>query len=180
MSAPLIETVRLRLRAHRPADLDVCAALWSDPIVTRYISGRPFSREEVWARLLRYAGHWLWMGYGFWIIEEKSTGAFAGELGFAECERDLHPRLDAPEAGWALSPRFHGRGYAEEALRAILAWEAAPARAACLIHAANLPSIRLAQKCGFTESARAEYRDQPTIIFHREVSRAEPLRRTPA
>ncbi len=171
MPAPLIETARLLLRAHRPADLDDCAALWADSVVTRYTSGRPFSREEVWARLLRYAGHWLWMGYGFWAIEEKSTAAFVGELGFAEFERDLDPHLDAPEAGWVLSPRFHGRGYAEEALRAILAWYSAPVRTTCLIHPGNLASIRLAQKCGFTESARTVYQNQPTIVFHRDAAR---------
>ena len=48
--------------------------MWADPAVTRFIGGRVFNREEVWARLLRYAGHWQWMGYGFWAIEEKESG----------------------------------------------------------------------------------------------------------
>src|SRR5689334_15432931 len=43
---PVIETARLRLRGHRKSDFAACAALWADPVVTRYISGRPFTGEE--------------------------------------------------------------------------------------------------------------------------------------
>ena len=52
--APAIETPRLRLRAHRPDDLEASFAMWGDPAVTRFIGGRPFTREEVWGRFLRY------------------------------------------------------------------------------------------------------------------------------
>src|SRR4029077_6257721 len=63
---PVIETERLKMRGHRLADLNDCAAMWADPIVTRHIGGRPFSEEETWARFLRYAGHWSLMGFGYW------------------------------------------------------------------------------------------------------------------
>jgi RimJ/RimL family protein N-acetyltransferase len=171
MSAPVIETARLLLRPHRAGDLVDSAAMWADPVVTRFISGRPFSREEVWARLLRYAGHWLWLEFGFWAVEEKATGAFIGELGFAEFEREMEPRLGAPEAGWVLAPRFHGQGYAEEALAAALAW--ADTRfpvTACLIQPENVASIRLGEKCGYVESARTVYKGSPTLVLHRSAS----------
>src|SRR6476659_5070994 len=114
---PVIETARLRLRGHRSSDFEACAALWADPIVTHYISGRPFTREEVWARILRYAGHWAWMGYGFWAIDERATGRFIGEAGFADFRREMAPSLEGiPEAGWVLSPALHGKGYATEAV----------------------------------------------------------------
>jgi len=73
--------------------------------------------------LLRYAGHWALLGYGYWVAEEKSTGAFVGELGFADYKRDLQPALpEVPEAGWVLMPWAHGKGYATEAVRAIALW----------------------------------------------------------
>ena len=169
--APTIETGRLRLRAHRIEDFADCAAMWADPNVVRYIGGKPFSREEVWARVLRYVGHWQWMGFGFWALEEKHTGAFAGELGFAEFHREIEPSiLGIPEVGWVLPSRVHGLGYATEAVRAAVAWadrRFASARTVCLIHPENARSIRVAEKCGYKEFQHTSYKGQPTIIFER-------------
>jgi RimJ/RimL family protein N-acetyltransferase len=170
---PVLETPRLRLRGHRLDDFERSFALWGDPQVVRYISGRPATREEVWARLLRYAGHWLWMKYGFWLVEEKATGAFVGEVGYAEQMREITPSLiGMPEMGWVLLPVFQGRGYAFEAVRAGQEWFANnfPAkRTCCIIDAANSPSIRLADKCGFREWQRTTYHSDnhkdPIIVF---------------
>jgi RimJ/RimL family protein N-acetyltransferase len=170
----VIETPRLLLRRHTAADLPASAALWSDPQVTRYITTRPFTREETWARVLRYIGHWEALGYGFWAVEDKATGAFAGELGFADFKREIDPPITEPEAGWAFLPRFHGRGYATEAVQAALSWGdahlAAP-QTVCLIHPENAPSFRVAERCGFRESRRAMYKEQPTVVLTRNRER---------
>ena len=168
---PVIETERLRLRAHRPDDFAACAAMWALPDVVRYIGGKPFSVEEVWSRVLRYAGHWQWMGFGFWALEEKATGAFAGDLGFAEFKREIEPSIQGiPEIGWVLAPHAQGKGYATEAVRAVVAWgdqHFDRARTVCLIHPENLPSLRVAEKCGYKEFQRTTYKGQPTIILER-------------
>ena len=120
---PVIHTERLILRAHTPNDFLTSAALWADSHVTRFIGGRPLSEEEVWARLLRYARHWSWMGFGYWVIEEKLTGAFVGEMGFADWKRDIEPSLQGvPELGWVLAADFHGKGFATEVVRAALSY----------------------------------------------------------
>ncbi len=166
--APVIETERLILRGHTKADLDVCAAMWGDEEVTRYIGGRPFARDEVWARLLRYVGHWQEMGYGFWALTEKASGQFIGELGFADFKRQLEPSFgDTPEMGWVLSPAGHGKGYASEAVAAALAWADAQfdeRRTVCMIAPENGPSLRVAQKAGFREFARADYHGQTVLL----------------
>jgi len=142
--------------------------MWADPAVTRFISGRAFNREEVWARLLRYAGHWQWMEYGFWAMEDKATGCFAGELGLAEFEREMEPRLDTPEAGWVVAKQFHGRGYASEALVAVLAWaDARMPATTCLIHPENQASLRLAAKYGYRRTLQTVYKGQETMILRR-------------
>lgn len=169
-TAPVIETERLILRGHTKADLDVCAAMWGDGDVTRYIGGRPFSRDEVWARLLRYVGHWQEMGYGFWALTEKASGQFVGELGFADFKRALDPSFgDTPEMGWALSPAAHGKGYVSEAITAALAWadgQFGEGRTVCMIHPENGPSLRVAHKAGFREFARSDYHG-PTVLLER-------------
>jgi RimJ/RimL family protein N-acetyltransferase len=168
---PIIETERLKLRGHRMEDFRDCAEMWAHPDVVRYIGGRPFSGEEVWARLLRYVGHWQWMEFGFWAIEEKATGGFAGEVGFAEFKREMEPPiLGVPEIGWVLPPRAHGQGYATEAVRAVVAWgdeRFGSKRTVCLIHPENLRSVRVAEKCGYKEFQRTTYKGQETILFER-------------
>jgi RimJ/RimL family protein N-acetyltransferase len=169
--APTLETERLRLRPHRVEDLADCAAMWGDAAVTRYIGGKPFTREEVWARLLRYVGHWALLGYGFWAIEEKATGAFVGEVGFADFKREIEPAIgDRPEAGWVLDSRMHSKGYATEALRTALAWADGrfeSGRTVCIIHPENAASLRVADKCGYREFCRTTYKGQPAVLFGR-------------
>jgi RimJ/RimL family protein N-acetyltransferase len=176
VSIPTFETERLTLRGHRAQDLDDALALWSDPRVTRYIGGRPFGREEVWARLLRYVGHWTIAGYGFWQIRERATGRFVGEAGLADFQRELAISLaGAPEAGWVLAPWSHGRGYATEAMTAVLAWADAAAhlgRTVCLIDPDNVASLRVAAKCGYRELARTEYKGSATLVLERRAGPA--------
>src|SRR5262245_53322922 len=155
--APRIETERLVLRAHTADDLPTCAAMWSNEDVIRYIGGRPFTREEVWARLLRYAGMWAMLGHGFWALEEKSSGRLAGEVGIMEARRDIKPSFEGtPEVGWALMPAYQGKGYAAEAVQAALRWGDAQLNTpkfVCIISEENAPSIRLAEKFGFSQTA---------------------------
>ena len=145
--------------------------MWADPAVTRYIGGKPLTEEEAWTKFLRYAGHWLLLGFGYWAVEERATGCFIGELGFADYKRDIQPTIQGtPEAGWIFSPAVHGKGYAREALREVLAWgdgHFAGGRTVCLIHPENAASIRLAEKCGYKEVRRTIYKDRATIMFSR-------------
>ncbi len=171
MTPPRVDTPRLVLRGHRPEDLAPCAAMWGDPQVTRHIGGRPSSEEEVWSRILRYAGHWALFGFGFWAIEDRASGRFVGDVGLADFKREGLPSFDgAPEVGWALAPWAHGRGLATEAVTAALAWHEARTghlRTVCMIDPGNAPSIRVAEKAGFRPWRPAVYKGQPTLLFER-------------
>ena len=171
MKAPTLETERLVLRAHGVEDFSASAELWSDPVVTRYISGVPSTPEESWNRLLRYVGHWLLLGFGYWVVEEKTTGNFLGEVGFAEYKRAIEPPLGTiPEAGWVFASSAHGKGFAIEAVQAIHVWGASnfkTSKSACLIHPENEPSLRLAAKLGYRELVQGIYKGEPTMIFFR-------------
>ncbi|MFB9990902.1 GNAT family N-acetyltransferase [Deinococcus oregonensis] len=156
ISAPTLYTERLMLRGHQEADLEACVTLWSDPVVTRYTTGQPLARQDVWTRLLRHPGHWMLFGFGYWLVFERSTGRFVGEVGLARFKRDSlrnHPELDAlPEAGWVLMPWAHGQGFAREVVEAVLNWRdlnLSHGATFCLIDPANLPSLKLAAKVGF-------------------------------
>jgi RimJ/RimL family protein N-acetyltransferase len=173
-NAPTLETPRLRLRAHRLDDFIDCAAMWADAAVVKHIGGKPFTEEESWARLLRYAGHWSLLGFGYWVIEEKTSSRFVGEAGFADYKRALDPPLTGiPEIGWALTSQAHGRGFATEAVSTAVAWSDAHfplPETACIISPENLQSIRVAEKCGYRESHLASYKGKTTKVFTRRVT----------
>lgn len=166
----MLLTERLTLRPHALADLPDSVALWGDPEVTRYISGRPFTPEEVWGRLLRHAGHWALLGYGYWVVRERLSGAFVGEVGLGNFHRDLTPPLDAPEAGWVLSPVQHGHGYATEAVRAVIGWakeQLGSDRLVCIIDPEHAASLRVAERCGFRVRGTATYQGSEILTLER-------------
>jgi RimJ/RimL family protein N-acetyltransferase len=166
-----IDTERLTMRRPRLEDFEEALAMWADPQVVRYISGKPSTREEMWSRLLRYVGHWHLLGFGFWVVREKSTGRFVGEVGLADFHRDLEPPFgDFKEAGWVLAPSAHGKGYATEAVRAALGWAEGrfgPERVVCLIAPENEASLKVAHKCGFREFSRGTYKGEPSLLLER-------------
>ncbi len=172
---PVLETARLKLRGHRLDDFTHSAEMWADPGVTQFVGGKPLTEEESWTKFLRYAGHWQLLGFGYWAVEEKATGNFIGEIGFADYKRDLQPSLQGvPEIGWVLASPAHGKGYATEGVRAAVAWGDAhfpSPRTACIIARENLASIRVAVKCGYRDPQPATYKGNPTILYGREYVR---------
>lgn len=169
--APIIETSRLILRGHTLEDFPAYAAMWADPVVTRFIGGSPLAEEDAWGKFLRVAGHWALLGHGFWAIEEKASGKRIGEAGTLSMRRETVPAFhDSPEIGWGLLPEVHGKGYATEAVQAIIAWAEnhfGKVRMVCIIDPANAASLRVAARCGFEECARTTYKGDPTIILER-------------
>ena len=174
--APVIETERLRLRGHRLTDFAANLELWNDPLVYRHITGKPAKASEVWARLMRYSGHWALLGYGYWAIEDKASGRFVGEAGFADYKREIEPPMTGmPEIGWVLSPSVHGKGYGGEAVAAAVAWGDAhfgDRATACICAPENEPSLRIAAKFGYREKLRTTYLGDPTIMFVREPAKS--------
>jgi len=175
MPIPVIETERLILRAHRLDDFPDLAAMWGDPAIARFISGKPSTREECWARLLRYSGHWELLGFGFWAVQLKDGARLIGDVGFANWEKDISPSLDGlPEGGWVFSTQAHGRGIATEAVNAALKWldeQFGVKTTACIIGPENTASIRVAQKAGYLEYCRSELRGSHVIQFRRKGAR---------
>ena len=171
-TVPVLTTERLVIRPHGEADFDDSFALWADTDVVRFIGGQPSVRSDAWGRVLKYAGLWQLLGYGYWALTDRQTGRFLGEAGLADFKRDMEPPLPAcPEAGWALCPHAQGRGLATEAMQAVLRWADETLdfdRSCCLIDADNAPSIRVAEKLGYSRSHQARMTSGAApIVFER-------------
>lgn len=167
-----IETDRLVLRRYEASHFPDVAELTSLPETFRYSERGPMSSDEAWSRLLRHIGHWTAMGFGFFAIEEKLSGRFIGEAGLNDFRRGLGSGFDGvPEIGWTMTPSAQGRGYATEAAQAALMWMEQRFEAACvvcLIHTSNAPSLRVAEKLGFTSQGRCVYKGYPAFQLERQ------------
>jgi RimJ/RimL family protein N-acetyltransferase len=145
--------------------------MWSDPRVYEHISRAPSARQQSWSRVLTAIGHWAVLPFGPLVVEEKATGAFAGEVGLFNFKREISPSIDAyPEAGWVLAPPMHGRGYATEAVAALLRWADATLdapRIVAIIAEGNAASLRVARKAGFAEWERTTFSDSNVILLER-------------
>jgi len=123
-----------------------------------------------------------------WLLRamvRRETNELVGRIGFHGSPGDNS--LGAPDAlelGYAVEPVFQRQGFAEEAIRGMLAWAARRSvdHFVVSIGENNRPSLALAAKLGFTEAARViDDEDGPEIVFERRgpggtVRRSEPGR----
>lgn len=155
---PLV-TPRLRLRRSRPEDAETISAYRSDPEVHRYQGWERTDPEGVRGEIEEMAsrdpgapGGWMQLS-----VEDRETGQLLGDVG-------LSPADDEPgviKIGYTMSPSFQGRGYATEAVAALIAY-AFDTLGADVVRAyasaENLPSIRVAEKVGMQLIERFERR----------------------
>lgn len=167
----MIAAERLQLRPYSTSDFDDMHALMLRPETHKYGQREPLTEEETWSRLLRHIGHWHEFGFGFMAVEERDSGRFVGEAGFSHFRRGVGVDCGgAPEATWTIAPEYQGRGYASEAAAAVQWWAEERlgfTRTLCMIQTENLPSLRIAQKLGYREVSRLDYRGQQVIFFER-------------
>jgi RimJ/RimL family protein N-acetyltransferase len=146
----LIATPRLVLRRFRGSDAETLAAYRSEPAVARYQSWTaPVTIEAARAIVASLAagepGRPGWFQYALERTEDK---AHIGDVGV-----DLHNSRMRAEIGFTLAGAYQGRGYAGEAVRAVLdhlfrVQGLHKVTAEC--DARNTASARLLQRVGFT------------------------------
>jgi RimJ/RimL family protein N-acetyltransferase len=148
-NGPTIETERLRLRQWRGADVAPNTAMLADPGTARYITvdGKPVTEELVgWRNAAVMSGHWALHGAGMFVVEEKSSGKFAGRVG-----PWFPPAWPGFEVGWGIAKEFRGKGYALEAVRAAIDWAFATFELDRIIHCIdreNAASQAVARRLG--------------------------------
>jgi RimJ/RimL family protein N-acetyltransferase len=170
MIAPTITTDRLILRAMTPADFEPYAAMWHDPRVTNFIGGAPRARDESWRRFCQSVGLWGLFGYGYWLFTLRDCGSMIGVGGLAQFERGMPQLAGFPEAGWAFAADHWGQGHASEAVGAVTQWAdsaLSDPEIRCIIAPDNAPSIRVAEKNGFTQIDETENELGVSCVFSR-------------
>ncbi len=153
MLPPTLITERLSIVPLTMRHWEAYAAMWADPEMTRFIGGGPRSRSESWIKFCASAGLWDLLGYGYWAFIDRVDNALLGVGGLSRWERGIAGLDDYIEAGWGFAPRCWGKGYATEAMAAVLDWadRALPdPEIRCIIDIENTASMRVGAKLGFT------------------------------
>jgi RimJ/RimL family protein N-acetyltransferase len=155
---PLV-TDRLVLRRSRLEDAETISGYRSDPDVHRYQGWERTDPDGVRAEIREMSGRSPGSPGG-WVqlsVEERDSNTLVGDVG-------LSPAEDEPgviKVGYTVAPAFQGRGYASEAIGALVAYafgtlDADVVRA--YASAENVPSLRVAEKVGMSLIERIEHR----------------------
>lgn len=145
----VLDTQRLRLRPVRESDADDLFAIFSDPMVTRYLSHPAWTHignaHELIARTTAAlaAGTYLYLG-----VERKSDGKLIGECSLF----NLMGQCRRAELGYTLAQEAWGNGYIGEALLAVLEFGFARLnlnRVEADIDPRNVASARTLERLGF-------------------------------
>ncbi len=113
------QTERLILRPWRDDDAPDFARMNADPQVMRYFPA-PLGREQSDAMMRSLRERMAVNGFGLWAVEECNSGDFVGMVGLNR-PGTVMPFGEVVEISWRLAREYHGRGYAYEAARRVLA-----------------------------------------------------------
>ena len=154
-----IQTERLLLRRSRLDDAATIAAYRSNPEVSRYQGWDRTDLEGVREAIAemsdRAPGEQDWVQF---TVEERDGGALVGDVGISPVEGEP----GVIKVGYTMAPSAQGKGYATEAVQALVDYafdtlDADVVRA--YASAENIPSHRVAEKAGLRLVERFEGRD---------------------
>lgn len=153
LAEPIL-TKRLALRAPSFSDVPAIARMAGDPDVARMLSVVPLPFTEAHASAFVgdvLASNAAGGGLGVVIARNRQPDQAIGMISFAG-------EGDSAEIGWWLGKAHWGKGYATEAVAAMIKVAFANPRLQCLMAGAfedNVASLRLHEKFGFKPTGRS-------------------------
>jgi RimJ/RimL family protein N-acetyltransferase len=161
MTAPVLVTPRLVLRQIGEDDLDPHMALLNTPAVMQHLGGvQP--REVIAAKHAAARAGFAREGFGFMLMIEQASGEIVGHCGLRRVAHPLAPNPADHEIGWIVREDRWRRGYAHEAMRAVVDWGFAAIGAPQLVALtceANIGSWRLMEKLGMERRRDLDFHD---------------------
>jgi RimJ/RimL family protein N-acetyltransferase len=154
----------LRLREFGLDDLDELAALVADEEQMRFYP-RPRTRDEASAWIRRNVALYKEYGFGFWLIESRSTSEF---LGYCGIRPFVHEGAPPTEIGWHTKKTSWNQGIGAEAAAAVrdaAFGRFAQTRLVAIIYPDHLASRRVAEKIGMREGAAIALDGDPDVTY---------------
>jgi RimJ/RimL family protein N-acetyltransferase len=149
--SPTIASARLDLREYGPGDATrVRETLATDGGSEALPPGAPSDPGEVAGWLADGAHKSRREGTGIHLMMlDRASGQIVGSIGLFHADWEVR----SVEIGYGVHPAERGKGYATEALAAAARWvltEGGIQRAWLTANTDNVPSVRVAEKAGFT------------------------------
>ena len=180
----MLVTERLELWQPQVGDREGLRALIAPGEVRRFLSGMEPDDHDVFMRLLRNAGSWALYGYGTFMVRERGRAEIVGNCGVFHSWRGFGRGLDdIAEAGWIVAQSAWGKGYAQEAMEAALAWferEHGAGATLCMIEEGHGASEAVAARLGYVACDRYEEKDERPLIVYRRAAGGDALARSGA
>ena len=145
MMKPKIETQRTVLRLMTENDLKPIAKLNTDPEVRKFFPDGVQTKEQTRSRIKEFMRFYEQHGLPCFVILDKNSHEFIGRCGFGPIE------TGEIEVGYLIAREFWGKGYASEALQALLRWAPNNIKQDFIIAFAPIAhkaSHRVMEKCG--------------------------------
>lgn len=161
MADIVIETERLVLRTIEEGDATLQHRLLNTPAVMARLGGVK-ELHEIEAKHAKARASWAQEGFSFLMMIEKGTGELVGHCGLKRVDNPLAHNQGDHEVGWLVREDRWRRGYAEEAMRAVLDWAfgrvGAP-HVVALTSYSNTASWTLMQKLGMRRRQDLDFDD---------------------
>ncbi len=148
MSCVVVETERLLLRKWNDEDAAAVADIYLKPEVMEFIPGGVWSPDRTARAVARMRALDIERGYGFYPVVLKSQGRIIGHCGLGHLEQT--PEI---EVAYVFDAPHWGKGYACEAVRAIIAYGFSGLNISRIVAVAfpqNVRSIRVMRSVGMT------------------------------
>jgi RimJ/RimL family protein N-acetyltransferase len=170
----ITETDRLILRTIEEGDAIEQDRLLNTPSVMARLGGVK-ELHEIEAKHAKAMAMYAREGFSFLFMIEKASGEMVGHCGIKRVDNPLAPNVGDHEIGWLVREDRWRRGYAEEAMRAVLDWAFTRIHAThvvALTSDANIGSWKLMQKLGMVRREDLDFtdpgfppEDNPTIQY---------------
>lgn len=158
----VLETKRLILRTVTESDATLQNRILNTSAVMERLGGVK-ELHEIEAKHAKMMQLHAREGFSFLMLIEKATGDLAGHAGIKRVDHPNAPNQGDHEVGWLVREDRWRRGYAEEAMRAVLEWAFdrridAP-HVVALTDEPNVASWKLMEKLGMERRKDLDFND---------------------
>lgn len=158
----ILETERLIARTIVESDAALQDRVLNTPTVMKHLGGVK-ELHEIEAKHAKNMALYASEGFSFLMLIEKATGDLVGHCGIKRVDNPAAPNPGDHEVGWLIREDRWRRGYAHEAMVAVLDWAFGRVDAphvVAITNGSNIGSWKLMEKLGMERRKDLDFVDE--------------------